>query len=132
MTVDVVPVPEPKLVKNRFHLDLHADGTTSAGELGRLTALGARHIDIGQGPDAQQWVLSDPEGNEFCLCFRSVQEAEQPPARPVPSLETFEVTWKRSWREPAPLVFDLRNQFPALRYWAMMFAGIRPRELILM
>ena len=84
MTVDVVPVPEPKVVKNRLHLDLRADGITSAEELGRLTALGARHIDIGQGPDARWWVLSDPEGNEFCLFFRTVQEAEQPPARPVP------------------------------------------------
>ncbi len=84
MTVDVVPIPEPNVVKDRLHLDSCADGTTSAEELERLTALGARHIDIGQGPGTRWWVLSDPKGNEFCLFFRTVQEAEQPPARPVP------------------------------------------------
>lgn len=75
--VDVVAVPEPKVVKNRLHLDLRADGVTSAAELDRLTALRARQIDVGQGADAQWWVLSDPEGNEFCLFFRSVQEAQE-------------------------------------------------------
>jgi len=38
---------------------------TSAGT-NRLLALGATHVDIGQGE--QTWyVLADPEGNEFCL-----------------------------------------------------------------
>lgn len=76
-TVDVVAVPEPKLVKNRLHLDLRADGVRSAAELDRLIALGARQIDVGQGADARWWVLSDPEGNEFCLFHRSVQEAQE-------------------------------------------------------
>jgi len=47
MTVDVVAVPEPKMVKSRLHLDLRADGVTSAEELERLTILGARQIDEG-------------------------------------------------------------------------------------
>ncbi|MET9971359.1 VOC family protein [Streptomyces sp. NPDC006356] len=54
-------VPEAKRGKNRLHLDL-VSGAPEA-ELGRLTALGAtvhdRHED--------HWVLTDPEGNEFCL-----------------------------------------------------------------
>ena len=33
----------------------------------RLVELGARHIDIGQGPDDEHVVLADPEGNEFCV-----------------------------------------------------------------
>ena len=35
-------------------------------EVERVVALGARHVDIGQGE--QSWVvLADPEGNEFCI-----------------------------------------------------------------
>jgi hypothetical protein len=74
-TIDVVPVPENKSVKNRLHLDLRADGTSTADELERLLDLGARRTDVGQGPDATWVVLSDPEGNEFCLLARTVQEA---------------------------------------------------------
>jgi hypothetical protein len=77
-TVDIVAVPEPKVVKNRIHFDLRADGGTSADELNRLTGLGARQVDVGQGPDARWWVLSDPEGNEFCLFFRTVQGTQAP------------------------------------------------------
>lgn len=75
-TIDVVPVPESKSVKNRLHLDLRADGTSTADELERLLGLGARHTDVGQGSDATWVVLSDPEGNEFCLLARTVQEAK--------------------------------------------------------
>ncbi|RNE66608.1 glyoxalase [Cryobacterium tepidiphilum] len=57
-------VPEPKTVKNRLHLDFVPDD--QAAEVERLVALGARHVDIGQGE--QTWVvLADPEGNEFCV-----------------------------------------------------------------
>lgn len=73
--IDVVPVPENKSVKNRLHLDLRADGTSTADELERLLGLGAQHTDVGQGPGATWVVLSDPEGNEFCLLARTAQEA---------------------------------------------------------
>ena len=33
----------------------------------RALGLGARHLDIGPGPDAEHVVLTDPEGNEFCV-----------------------------------------------------------------
>jgi len=33
----------------------------------RALELGARHLDVGQGPDALHVVLADPEGNEFCV-----------------------------------------------------------------
>lgn len=73
-TIDVLSVPEGKTVKNRLHLDLRADGVTTDEELGRLLALGATRIDVGQAPDSTWVVLADPEGNEFCLLSRSVQD----------------------------------------------------------
>jgi hypothetical protein len=73
-TIDIIAVPEGKVVQNRLHLDLRADGTTTEHELQRLLDLGARRTDVGQGSDASWVVLSDPEGNEFCLLSRSVQE----------------------------------------------------------
>ncbi len=72
--LDFLLVPEAKTVKNRLHLDLRADGVATPDELERLLSLGARRVDIGQGPDVSWVVLGDPEGNEFCLLSRSVQE----------------------------------------------------------
>lgn len=73
-TIDVLEVAEKKAVKNRLHLDLRADGVSTTDEVGRLLGLGARPVDVGQGPDVSWVVLADPEGNEFCLLSRSVQE----------------------------------------------------------
>lgn len=59
-----VPVPEPKTVKNRLHLDFRP--TDRDAEVERLVALGAKRADVGQGEES--WVvLADPEGNEFCV-----------------------------------------------------------------
>jgi hypothetical protein len=60
-------VPEPKVVKNRVHLDLHVGPDQRDAEVERLVGLGARRIGEGrQGP--QSWVvLADPEGNELCV-----------------------------------------------------------------
>ena len=61
-----VPVEEPKVGKNRVHLDVNPTGCEQAEELARLLSLGAVEVDVGQGE--QTWVvLADPEGNEFCL-----------------------------------------------------------------
>ncbi|RSM78342.1 hypothetical protein DL991_17295 [Amycolatopsis sp. WAC 01375] len=62
----------PKRGKNRLHLDLTSRSPGHQAELvDRALSLGARHIDIGQGPPAEKrvpWVvLADPEGNEFCV-----------------------------------------------------------------
>lgn len=72
--IDVLAVDEPKTVKNRLHFDLRADGVGTSEELERLLDLGARRVDVGQGPDVSWVVLADPEGNEFCLLSRSMQE----------------------------------------------------------
>jgi hypothetical protein len=76
--IDIAPVPETKTVKNRLHLDLRADGVPVAAELDRLLSLGARPADVGQPADASWVVLADPEGNEFCLLSRTVQEVQGP------------------------------------------------------
>ncbi len=73
-TVDILPVPEAKRVKNRLHLDLRADNSSFDAEIVRLEAVGARRVDIGQGPDVSWVVFADPEGNEFCLLRHTVQE----------------------------------------------------------
>jgi Glyoxalase-like domain len=65
-TLVFVPVPEAKTVKNRLHLDLRPVGLSHAAEVERLVSLGARRADIGQG-EVPWVVLSDPEGNEFCV-----------------------------------------------------------------
>lgn len=58
-------VPEGKTVKNRMHLDLHADDR--AAEVARLVALGATHLRDHDEWGVQWTVLTDPEGNEFCI-----------------------------------------------------------------
>ncbi|MFJ9778108.1 VOC family protein [Amycolatopsis sp. NPDC101161] len=62
-----VPVPEPKEVKNRIHLDLASTTPAHQEELvSRALELGGSRVDLGQG--AVPWVvLADPEGNEFCV-----------------------------------------------------------------
>ena len=74
-TIDVCRVPEAKTVKNRLHFDLRADGVARQAELQRLLDLGATPVNVGQRPDVSWVVLADPEGNEFCLLARTVQEA---------------------------------------------------------
>lgn len=71
-SIDVLGVLEGKAGKNRLHFDLRADGTTQVEEVDRLLALGATRVDVGQGSDVSWVVLSDPEGNEFCVLERSV------------------------------------------------------------
>ena len=62
-----MPVTDPKIVKNRVHLDLTTSAEDRDQEIERLLALGARRVDIGQ-TGAESWiVLADPEGNEFCV-----------------------------------------------------------------
>ena len=71
-TLVFVPVPEPKTVKNRVHIDVNPTATDHETELERLLALGARRVDVGQTAEVSWVVLADPEGNEFCLLRRQV------------------------------------------------------------
>lgn len=70
-------VPEPKVVKNRVHLDLSVSGGPSVAledrrprieaEAARLVGLGAsirRRVE----EQGEFWItMRDPEGNEFCV-----------------------------------------------------------------
>jgi hypothetical protein len=59
LTMDFVPVPETKTVKNRIHWDVTVPGVTP------LVAAGATVLRE-PGGDIRWHVLADPEGNEFC------------------------------------------------------------------
>ncbi len=72
-------VPEPKVVKNRVHLDVFVSGGRSVpladrmervdAEVARLVAAGASTLRImdPEGADYYAVVMQDPEGNEFCV-----------------------------------------------------------------
>ena len=71
-------VPEDKVAKNRVHLDVRAAPGLEGGarmdaleaECVRLVALGAarqRRVEPNPPMEAGFIVMSDPEGNEFCL-----------------------------------------------------------------
>jgi predicted enzyme related to lactoylglutathione lyase len=58
-------VPEAKAVKNRLHIDLRPDD--QAAEVARLEELGATRASVGQGEGVTWVVMTDPDGNEFCV-----------------------------------------------------------------
>jgi hypothetical protein len=72
-------VPEPKVVKNRMHIDVQVGGGRDAtpwevrwprvqDAVQRLTGAGGRviaEVDLHGRPD--HVVMADPEGNEFCV-----------------------------------------------------------------
>lgn len=60
-------VPEPKTVKNRVHLDLHAGPERREAETARLVGLGASVLRNVEEQGGSWTVLADPEGNEFCV-----------------------------------------------------------------
>jgi catechol 2,3-dioxygenase-like lactoylglutathione lyase family enzyme len=70
-------VPEPKVAKNRVHLDVRAAPGLQGeermaaleAECARLTALGGTRVERQEpgGMDGGHIVMRDPEGNEFCL-----------------------------------------------------------------
>ena len=64
-------VPEPKVGKNRLHLDLVTRGSMEA-EVTRLVEAGAQVVEVRRDPaslpNPDTWtVMRDPEGNEFCV-----------------------------------------------------------------
>ncbi|OEV27775.1 glyoxalase [Streptomyces nanshensis] len=66
-------VPEPKAVKNRLHLCVAARESRDR-EVERLLERGASMSDDHRNDDGSGWaVLTDPEGNEFCV-LRSAAE----------------------------------------------------------
>ncbi|HET6151954.1 MAG TPA: VOC family protein [Marmoricola sp.] len=64
MGIALCPVPEPKTVKQRVHLDV------SCGSLEELTALGATVLRS-QDDEIKWTVMADPEGGELCAFVRT-------------------------------------------------------------
>ncbi len=70
-------VPEPKVAKNRMHIDLDVSPDRTApvaerkeiveAEVERLMGLGARRLWVGEQGEHYHVTLADPEGNEFCI-----------------------------------------------------------------
>ena len=75
-------VPEPPTAAPRLHVDLSAGGH-QAEEVERLLALGARHLDIGQG-EVPWVVLADPEGNALCVVEEREAYAGSGPVAALP------------------------------------------------
>jgi catechol 2,3-dioxygenase-like lactoylglutathione lyase family enzyme len=101
-TVWVDPVPEPRTVKTRVHLDLRLSGGDPAAILRR----GATVVrEPGEDP---WWVLADPEGNEFCAFPRR-------PDNPTPP-GVFE------------LVVDSGDGLAQARWWAAVTGGTVERS----
>jgi hypothetical protein len=60
-----VQVPEPKVAKNRMHLDVMTPDPEA--EVARLVELGATRV-VDMDEYGYKWtVMADPEGNEFCV-----------------------------------------------------------------
>ncbi|MEY9857286.1 putative enzyme related to lactoylglutathione lyase [Catenulispora sp. GAS73] len=63
-----LPSEAEKVRQNQMHFDLTSASPEAQKEtVARALELGGRHHDVGQGPEATQVVLADPEGNEFCV-----------------------------------------------------------------
>jgi predicted enzyme related to lactoylglutathione lyase len=75
-TMLFIPVPEPRTVKNRVHVDLEPSDRTRDEEVERLVGLGATLVEDHRTEDGPGWVwLADPEGNDFCVERSSAERA---------------------------------------------------------
>jgi predicted enzyme related to lactoylglutathione lyase len=61
-------VPEPKIAKNRVHVDF--DAGDMEAEVARLVGLGATVVAERSLGSFRWTVVADPEGNEFCVTIR--------------------------------------------------------------
>ncbi len=52
--------------RDQMHLDLYSDD--QAADVERLTGLGGTVVRHERDPDDDYVVMTDPEGNEFCVC----------------------------------------------------------------
>ncbi|GIG76296.1 hypothetical protein Pfl04_47000 [Planosporangium flavigriseum] len=96
------PVPEPRTVKTRVHLDLRL------AEAGPAIILRAGATVVREPGDNPWWVLADPEGNEFCV-FPPKSEDAPPPG-------VFE------------LVVECRDAWAQASWWAEITGGNAKRS----
>jgi hypothetical protein len=64
-TIGFQRVPEPKVVKNRVHVDFSAQDEEAMARA--IEAMGATRLWVSEDPNDPFVVLADPEGNEFCI-----------------------------------------------------------------
>jgi hypothetical protein len=97
------PVPEPRRVKTRVHLDLRLP----THDVHQLVTAGA--IVVSEPGEGQRWwVLADPEGNLFCA---------MPPAPPEFRLPEVDVP------TPFELVVDATDPQQQAQWWAERTGG---------
>jgi hypothetical protein len=65
-TINLQRVPETKRGKNRLHLDVFVDDP--APWIERAKTLGAKQLRLHDSDADWFCVMSDPAGNEFCIC----------------------------------------------------------------
>jgi hypothetical protein len=71
--LSLIDVPEPKVAKNRMHIDIRVSGQSSPEQrwaritdhVDRLTTAGATVLWVDDGHHVR---MADPEGNEFDVC----------------------------------------------------------------
>ena len=69
IVVSFQAVPEPKVVKNRVHVDIKVEDVDAA--VAAVVALGATKVgEFVEDPVSGFQVMRDPEGNEFCFITR--------------------------------------------------------------
>jgi predicted enzyme related to lactoylglutathione lyase len=61
-------VPEPKIAKNRAHIDF--DAADMEAEVARLVGLGGSRLAEHRLGTFRWTIVADPEGNEFCVTIR--------------------------------------------------------------
>jgi hypothetical protein len=77
-TISFLKVPEPKVVKNRVHLDVKVSGGRNVDPRTRERRIRTKQAELvgagaltlredGVGADLDHLVMADPEGNEFCI-----------------------------------------------------------------
>jgi catechol 2,3-dioxygenase-like lactoylglutathione lyase family enzyme len=85
-TMLFIPVPEPRTVKNRVHLDIVPSDRTRDEEVTRLVSLGAIVVEDHRNHSGEGlgWVwLADPEGNDFCVERSAAERAGTTPSTRV-------------------------------------------------
>jgi catechol 2,3-dioxygenase-like lactoylglutathione lyase family enzyme len=65
VNVSLQVVPEPRVGKNRLHLDMYTEDRDA--DVARIVGLGATIHPRTPEPDEDFVVLADPEGNLFCV-----------------------------------------------------------------
>ncbi len=69
-------VPEPRVGKNRLHLDLVTDDLAAATE--SVLAMGGAKLRDSSGGPWLSAVFTDPEGNQFCVSQQAGDAEEAP------------------------------------------------------